>query len=152
MDNQQKIDKIDKFDGDYRFLSNFYPAEITIDGIYYPTVEHAYQAAKSANPEVKKAIACLSDAGAAKHNGRKIVMREGFEEEKLEIMKSLLVLKFLHPHLRTKLLETGDLPLEEGNWWGDTFWGVCRGVGENHLGKLLMELRQQLRERQTKRE
>jgi predicted NAD-dependent protein-ADP-ribosyltransferase YbiA (DUF1768 family) len=59
-------------------------------------------------------------------------------------METLLRQKFAHPELRAKLKETNDAELVEGNWWGDRFWGVCRGEGENHLGKLLMKIRAEL--------
>lgn len=62
-------------------------------------------------------------------------------------MSGLVRQKFNHryPELRTKLLSTGDLEIIEGNHWGDTFWGVCNGTGENHLGRILMQVREDLR-------
>ena len=67
--------------------------------------------------------------------------------QKFNLMRPLLKKKFdnNHPELQQKLLATGDEELVEGNYWGDTIWGVCEGVGENHLGKMLMEIRTELK-------
>ena len=66
---------------------------------------------------------------------------------KLQLMERLLLKKFddNHPQLQQMLLATGEEELVEGNYWGDVYWGVCNGVGENHLGKLLMKIRDQLK-------
>jgi hypothetical protein len=56
-------------------------------------------------------------------------------------MRECLSQKFADPTLRARLLETGDRDLIEENTWNDRFWGVCRGHGGNHLGKLLMAIR-----------
>ena len=77
--------------------------------------------------------------------GRRIELRPDWEEVKIEIMRQVLKSKFTHnPELREKLIATGNTELIEGNNWNDRFWGVCRGVGKNHLGKLLMEIRAEL--------
>jgi hypothetical protein len=69
-------------------------------------------------------------------------MRPDWDEVKIEVMRDVLVSKFQHnSELRQKLIDTGDAYLEEGNWWGDTFWGVCKGKGQNKLGLLLIQLR-----------
>ena len=68
-------------------------------------------------------------------------LRPDWEEVKVQVMRELLYAKFSEEPLRGMLKATGDQHLEEGNNWGDTFWGVCRGRGENWLGKLLMEVR-----------
>lgn len=136
---------IDSFSGRHRFLSNFYPASIVLDGEEYPTVEHAYQAAKTVDSLARAFIRGLSRAGDAKRAGKAFPLRPDWEEMKLPIMESLLWQKFAAPPLRTWLLDTGDQVLVEGNYWGDEFWGVCRGRGENHLGKLLMKVRNELR-------
>ena len=60
----------------------------------------------------------------------------------LEIVRS----KFKqNKDLAKKLIETGDAYLEEGNWWGDKIWGVCNGEGENRFGKILMQVREELK-------
>lgn len=137
-------EKIDSFDKEFGFLSNFSPAHVSFGGINFPTVEHAYQAAKTFNWEDRNMIAALPTAGKAKKAGSKVTMRCDWDLAKLSVMRELLKQKFSIPKLKEQLLMTEDLELVEGNWWGDTFWGVCKGAGENHLGKLLMELRTEL--------
>ena len=65
----------------------------------------------------------------------------GFRKGPLDVMRDLVVQKFSDPLLQSLLETTGDEELIEGNHWGDVFWGVCKGVGENHLGKILMKVR-----------
>jgi ribA/ribD-fused uncharacterized protein len=134
---------IDSFKGEYEFLSNFYPATVSYEGEVYPSVEHAFQAAKTLNPQMRLKIR-LSNASGAKKLGRQLDLRADWETVKVDVMRELLKAKFSDPELRAKLKATGEEPLVEGNWWGDTFWGVCRGQGDNHLGVLLMEIRDSL--------
>ncbi len=135
------------FEGFYRWLSNFAPSPLTYEGLRYPTVEHAYQAAKTLDPEERHRVAALSTPGLAKRAGRSIQLRDDWEEVKVSVMKELLALKFAQPGLRAKLLATGDRLLVEGNTWNDRFWGQCPvGNGQNMLGRLLMEQRQSLQQ------
>jgi len=135
---------INRFTGQYRFLSNFYPIEIEQEGMKYPTVEHAYQAAKTVFSLDKLAIQLCKTPGEAKCYGRKVRLRTDWEDIKLRVMRNLISQKFRDVHLNLKLLATKNEELIEGNNWGDTFWGVCNGVGENHLGKILMDVRSRL--------
>lgn len=139
------MDKIDKFDGEYAFLSNFYPSNIYHDGICYPTVEHAFQAAKTMNLDERMKIANLETPGKAKRAGRQVALRSDWENVKYEIMKELVTIKFINPSLRKLLLETKSYELIEGNDWNDTCWGVCNGIGQNNLGKILMQVREDLK-------
>lgn len=140
------MNKIDCFDGEYAFLSNFYDSPIEKDGIIYPTNEHFFQAMKTLDNEERKRIAAAETPGKAKRMGRSVKLRPDWEQSKIQIMKEGLTLKFLcHKDLAEKLVATGDVWLIEGNWWGDTYWGVCNGVGHNMLGNLLMEIRRDLR-------
>lgn len=132
---------ITSFDGKYRFLSNFLYCEVGLDGDLYPSVEHAFQAAKTKNSAMRYRIRMAKTPGQAKRMGRKCVLCEDWEETKILVMESLLRKKFRHPNLKRLLLATGDAELIEGNNWGDTFWGVCNDIGENNLGKLLMKIR-----------
>lgn len=137
-------DTIDGFHGTYRFLSNFYPVEVSFAGNVYPSVEHAYQAAKTLDEDARKLISKLKTAGQAKRYGRRVKMRPDWDHVKLNIMKELLKQKFdrdLNPDLWMLLSKTGKRKLVEGNTWHDTYWGVCNGIGANHLGRLLMEIR-----------
>lgn len=139
---------IKSFSGEYRFLSNFYPTEIESAHIIFPTTEHAYQASKMLMGIDRMAIAQLSTPGKAKRMGKQLKMRPDWEDAKLDLMKDILIVKFTIPELRSKLLSTGDAHLEEGNTWGDQFWGTVDGVGENHLGKILMEIRDEIRSKE----
>jgi ribA/ribD-fused uncharacterized protein len=127
----------------HRFLSNFYESPVVYEGITYPSSEHAYQAAKSLDPVVRQRMANVSTPGKVKKAGRQITLRPDWEQVKLDVMAEIVLLKFMqNDELKQKLLETGNEELVEGNTWGDTYWGVCNGVGENHLGKILMRVRQ----------
>lgn len=132
---------IDSFDGKDRFLSNFYPAPVTYEGLRFPTVEHAFQAAKTTDVILRQVIARLPTPGLAKKHGRVLMLRAGWDNMRLDVMRMLLAQKFSDPTLRARLVATAPAKLVEGNTWGDRFWGVCQGIGENHLGRLLMEIR-----------
>ena len=135
---------IDRFMGEYRFLSNFHPAVVSFEGQVYPTVENAYQAAKTANRDERAKIA-LASPGEAKRMGRRCVLRPGWAAIRLAVMEDLVRKKFENSAaLQNRLCATGAATLIEGNDWGDTFWGVYRGHGENHLGKILMQVRREL--------
>ena len=142
---------IDRFDGYYRFLSNFSASVITLHDdvlsrqVIVPTVEHGYQADKTLLVKERTDILAAPTPGTAKKLGREATLRSGWDAMKLERMLFWLRHKFAISALRLKLLDTGDSQLVEGNTWGDQFWGVCGGVGENHLGKLLMQVRDEIR-------
>lgn len=141
------IEGIYGFTGEYRFLSNFYPSVVTLEGVQYPTVEHAYQAAKTFNPYEREYIRTRSTPAAAKRSGKTFFrMRPDWDDAKVYVMEGLLRQKFTGYHdLSLKLYETGDIYIEETNTWGDTFWGVCNGKGQNVLGNLLMKIRSDIR-------
>lgn len=140
------MNTIDKFTGDYQFLSNFAHCTINVEGMEFPSVEHAYQALKTWDLEKREEIRTAPTSGIAKKLGRKVVMRGDWEQVKVPIMTELLRLKFSQEPFRSQLLATGGAILIEGNWWNDTFWGVCRGQGENMLGRLLMQIRETLKQ------
>lgn len=136
---------IAKFDGDYAFLSNFYSHTFRYKNKTYRTAEHAYQAAKCANRYDALRIKQAPTPVAAKRLGRRVYLREDWELVKFSIMREIVLAKFTSTNeLRRLLLSTGDQELIEGNWWGDRFWGVCEGRGENNLGKILMEVRSEI--------
>lgn len=137
---------IDCFDDEYRFLSNFWGSHIVYNDVSYPTVEHAYQAAKAANPIDALSILHMRTPGAAKRMGRHITMKDDWEQIKLQVMLDCLRLKFQEPYIRYQLIQTGDAILIEGNNWHDTFWGQCGGVGKNWLGRLLMMVRSEVQQ------
>jgi ribA/ribD-fused uncharacterized protein len=143
---QSSTSRIPEFQGEYRFLSNFFPAEVVYEGITYPTVEHAYQSAKTLDMNERKRIAALKTPAEAKTEGRKLKLRDDWETAKFVVMEDCVRYKFTHhDDLRAKLLATGDAVLEEGNTWGDRIWGVYQGQGDNRLGKILMKIRAELR-------
>ena len=137
---------IDSFSGEYRFLSNFYQAEVEFEGMMYPSTEHAYQAAKTLDLK-SRAMFQGGTAGQAKRLGQVIILRDDWTNDnvKISVMYAVLLDKFTrHQDLRKQLIATSPNELIEGNTWNDTFWGVCDGKGKNHLGKLLMSIRQEI--------
>lgn len=132
------------FFGPFRFLSNFVAVTVELDDISFPSVEHAYVAAKTTDIELRLKIASIETAARAKTFGRKMKLRDDWNAIKLDVMRDLLMQKFAQEPFRTKLLQTAPMYLEETNTWGDTFWGVCDGIGQNNLGWLLMEIRDSL--------
>ena len=140
-----KVESIKRFAGPHRFLSNFYPAPLVWEGKRWPTAEHAYQAAKCRRADHSRLILEAPSPGAAKRLGGKIELRADWDEVKERVMLSIVRAKFENAYLRRRLIATGDAELIEGNYWGDRFWGVCRGEGENRLGKILMKVRTEIR-------
>jgi len=137
---------INKFEGKYRFLSNYYPCKVVYEGIEYPSTEHAYQAAKTLNLEHRQMIADLPTPSASKKAGKIVELRSDWHDVKFQVMKDICKLKFIQPEFRQKLLDTGDAYLIEGNWWHDNTWGICTCSkcgfdGLNLLGKVLMQIR-----------
>lgn len=134
---------IDDFRYEYEFLSNFYPSIVTWEGQEYKTVEHAYQAAKTTNQDEVDKVRLAPTPGIAKRVGQNVTLRPDWEKIKFGVMLNLVRQKFQDQHLQEKLLSTGQQRLIEGNWWGDQYWGVCKGKGENRLGIILMQVRQE---------
>lgn len=141
---------IAEFDGQYAFLSNFYPSPFIHEEIVYPTNEHFFQAMKTLDIDERKKIAAAETPGKAKRMGRNVQLRSDWEKVKVYYMELGLRLKFANKALAEKLIATGDEELVEGNWWCDQTWGSCncpkhiRTPGRNLLGMLLMELRKEL--------
>ncbi|KKN70547.1 hypothetical protein LCGC14_0429780 [marine sediment metagenome] len=137
---------IGPFRGKYRFLSNFWSCSVLYEGITYPSAEHAYQAAKTIDPQQRLLISqnCPTP-GDAKRMGRTLTLRKDWDTMKLLVMKNVVRCKFTQNQtLRNKLILTGSEELIEVNTWRDIFWGIYQGKGQNHLGKLLMLVRSEL--------
>lgn len=144
------------FADNYAFLSNFYKHNLITDidypDIKYPTVEHAFQAAKTLSRSERKQLSELATPAEAKFTGRHIKIREDWEDVKLDIMKYYLKEKFSIPELRERLLATEGTILVEGNIWHDNFWGDCycnkckNKIGYNNLGQLLIQIRKEIKE------
>lgn len=143
---------ITKFEGKYSFLSNFYACQTSYKGIKYPTSEHAYQAAKTLNPKHQLAIKEKDTPDDAKLAGRRVELRSDWEDIKDDVMYEIVKEKFKNKRLASRLLATGEEQLVEGNYWHDNHFGSCycekclQLPKENILGKILMKVRDELKE------
>ena len=142
---------IDKFDGEYAFLSNFYMCDVVYNGLTYKNSEAAFHAQKTMDEEERKRFTAL-DPSASKKMGRKITLRRDWESVKTGIMYEICLAKFSQNlDLKEKLLATGEEYLEEGTYWHDNCWGncycdECKNIkGENRLGEILMRIREELK-------
>lgn len=138
------------FEGEYRWLSNFGEPGFFHEGVWYPTNEHFYQAWKTQSLDEFMLIRLASTPGQAKRHGRRATVRPDWELIKDTIMQIGIRAKFAFTtpdniNAAQQLLDTGDAYLEETNTWGDTYWGVCDGTGQNKLGQFLMLRRDELR-------
>jgi ribA/ribD-fused uncharacterized protein len=139
------MDYINEFRNDNYFLSNFYECPVTYDGLTYRNNEAAFQAQKCINPKDREQFTILNSSE-AKKLGRRVLLRKDWEDIKVQVMKEIVTAKFeQNEDLQQKLLDTGNAYLEEGNTWGDRVWGTVNGAGANNLGKILMEVRENIR-------
>lgn len=136
---------IKEFRGKYYFLSNFYEAKVSWDGVEYLNNESAFQSAKVLDRETRLKFSNL-DPSQGKRKGRNVRLRHDWEKVKFDIMYEICYAKFTqNEDLKQRLLDTKDEYLEEGNTWGDKIWGTVSGVGQNNLGKILMRVRDDLK-------
>lgn len=136
---------IDKFIDKYFFLSNYYIVPVTYNGLTFQSNEAAFQAQKTLNEGQRRKFTKLAP-NKAKAKGRNVVLREDWEQVKNQIMYEICLAKFSqNEDLKEKLLNTGDEELVEGNTWHDTYWGVYNRKGKNKLGKILMRVREELK-------
>ena len=140
---------IQAFNGIFRWLSNFSSVNVVLDGITYPSVENAYQAAKTLNLQQRAWFLACSPLK-AKQLGKAVELREDWLDVRLDVMADLCQQKYEQEPYRRMLLNTGDAEIQEGNYWNDTFWGICRGQGHNHLGLIIMQIRAKLREEEVR--
>lgn len=140
--------KIDTFDGKYDFLSNFYECSINWEGKVYRNSESIYQMYKTLD-NVPYDFTQTTGAQ-AKKIGKTLNIRSDWNKIKLDLMYKICQEKFKqNPDLAQKLKNTGNSILIEGNYWNDTYWGICNGKGQNHLGKILMKIRDELMGKQN---
>ena len=129
--------------GGYNCLSNFSAFKVACNDRTWMTAEHAYQAQKFTEPEIKDKIANCPSAYKAKMTAQncKQKVRNGWFDDNVEIMKNILRAKLSqHQYIKEKLADSGDKKLVEDT--DDEFWGRGEnGDGDNMLGKLWMELR-----------
>lgn len=135
------------FVGEYRWLSNFFPCKVSWEGLTYASSEAAYQSAKFF-PDERKIFTQLNA-----HESKMLAHARTFspaargiwEHRRERVMREVVWAKFSqNPDLAQRLAATGSRLLEETNWWGDRFFGVCGGDGLNVLGDILMETRTRL--------
>jgi ribA/ribD-fused uncharacterized protein len=135
---------INEFRGKYYFLSNFYEAPVTYEGVTYTNNEAAFQSAKVTDTKIRTKFASLNPSQ-AKKIGRKVNLRNDWEQIKEHVMYEICKSKFEQNNdLKVRLLEINDEYLEEGNTWGDREWGTVNGEGKNKLGNILMKVRSEL--------
>ena len=127
---------IDSFKG--TFLSNFWECRVEFGGRVFGNAEAAYQSAKCSERAVE--FQGLT-AKQAKARGKRVPARPDWDTVRVDVMREVLRAKFSNPELRAMLVATAPEELVEGNRWGDRFWGRCKREGQNMLGRLLMELR-----------
>lgn len=145
------MNAISEFQGEYRWLSNFFEAPAIWNGYAFHTAENAYQCAKNGSGVSIAEMRGwdLLNPAAAKRKGRLVACARGWKNDRIGVMHGILLRKFTHPTngMRRKLIDTDDTYLMEGNRWGDTFWGVdlATGAGFNFLGSLLMQVREEIR-------
>lgn len=144
MSTRKIIDSFTLVSG-YGFLSNFHTSTVVLDGKKYPSIEHAYQASKTIDEAAREVVRNAKSPGEAKKLGRSLQLRPDWDDVKIDLMRSFVRQKFSSPFLAHELLKTGDAELVYGNTWNDRFWGVCRGTGQNWLGRILMEVRDDIR-------
>lgn len=136
---------INNFRGQFGFLSNMHDSIIIYQDITYMNAEAAFQSMKTLNIAIRKTFTDLSGPK-AKRKGKSVKLRKDWNDVREEIMYEIVKAKFIqNPLLLRKLLATGNELLEEGNIWGDKFWGTVNGIGENKLGLILMMIRDELR-------
>lgn len=134
------MEKIDYFQGQYRWLSNFWYNSKGFN------VECWFQSFKTLDSNERKLIRKMKP-GDAKRYSHTVKLRSGWEDIKVKIMENLVLYKFKTDNeLKQKLIDTGDMELIEGNLWHDNFWGSCvcekcGNKGNNVLGKILMNVR-----------
>ena len=133
------------FFGDFRFLSNFHEEEFEYDGLLWKSAEHAYMAAKTVDHLEIVNIQKQPTPTSARREGQRVTLRPNWDLIKRGIMKDILRCKFAPNSMLAGMLKlTAPAVLVEANWWNDRYWGECRGYGENQLGKILMEIRNEL--------
>lgn len=152
---------IERFQGEHRFLSNFWPCTVRAWDIDFPSAEHAFQACKSRHSADYARIAALPTPADAKGAGRRLELRSDWDQVRKQVMLRVLLAKFIqNPELAARLAATEDARLVEGNTWHDNYWGSClcgpcalssgnSGLadlhwtdrGHNYLGRLLMAVR-----------
>ena len=153
----------DEGKGEWRVFSNMYEAPFQVDSVTFPTVEHYFQWSKAkqfGDGAIADKILKTPSPKAVKALGRKVkdFVKEEWDKTKDGVMRTAVKAKFIqHPDLKTKLMETGARPIGEASA-RDKYWGIgtsadtskakdpTKWPGKNVLGKMLAELRTELKE------
>ena len=140
---------INEFRNQHDYLSNFYQSLVEYEGLMYPSVEAAFQAAKVLDRAQRVPFTRMNPSQ-AKAAGRRVLLRSDWPVVKYQIMHDLCMNKFAKGLLKGKLLATGTQELIEGNYWHDNEWGHClcnacrTREHKNHLGQILMQVRDEV--------
>ncbi|CAJ1410523.1 unnamed protein product [Effrenium voratum] len=142
-------EKVERFQGPHKFLSNFFWSELRFEGLSYPSVEHAFQAAKLRSNKERQAWGFTEPKlsfGDAKRLGRQVPLRDDWKDIREEVMAQCLAAKFSDPVLRQRLLATQGQLVDGHSGSPDLVWGyhIPSQQGENRLGHMLMDLRSKL--------
>ena len=131
-------------------LSTISAHPIELDGNYWATAEHYYQANKYPEGDNRQAVRAVSDPHEAHRLGNRWYKRKrpDFKKIKKVLMTRALYSKAVqHPSVAEYLLATGEQVLAENGLY-DHYWGLGRDQrGDNQLGKIWMDIRQKLREK-----
>ncbi|MFF2912098.1 NADAR family protein [Paenibacillus sp. NPDC057934] len=142
-----KIINFYETDKAYGCFSNFAKYPIELEGKTWPTSEHYFQAKKFAGTEHEEQVRLAPTPMGAARMGRERSrpLRTDWEQVKVEIMLEALTAKIgQHPEIRNILVSTGDCILIE-HTKNDAYWGDNGdGTGQNMLGQLLMQIRNDL--------
>ena len=146
--NQQKLSKIDSFTDYFDFLHNNFQTPVYFSGILYPSVSHAYHAARSNDERTRRAILNAETFQSLGNIALRINDPIDWQEKKVKIMEQLVRDKFRRSkelQERLKLTEGRDLVMTyNDNNSKNIFWGVVKGNGQNQLGRILMKIREDL--------
>jgi hypothetical protein len=122
-------------------FSNFYYSPFEVNGVWWPTVEHFFQAHKTNDMLMREVIRTSKDPAQAKAMGRRIQLRNDWHDVRDDLMYMALKAKFSQNKIILgMLLSTGDDMLYEKSPT-DTYWGY---KGQNRMGEMLMKLRDEL--------
>lgn len=133
---------IKTFEDSYKQFSNFYIRDVIYKNILYKTREHAFQCQKATNQKDFEYVYHSKDPYRAKQRANHIKCEPNWKNIRVKIMHEIVLSYFQqHKDAKNLLLSTGTEEIQEGNTWGDKFWGVVDGEGENWLGQILMDVR-----------
>lgn len=133
-----------------RWLSNMTYVNIYFEGILYPSTENFYQAMKYNDQSIRRLISKMTPYEAKRYSREHPITHAPMESasNRIRVMIYAQRQKYAIDEFQQKLLLTGDCHIEEGNWWGDKFWGtdIKTREGKNHLGRIIMGIREEIQD------